>query len=136
MHTASRDSLRILVVDDVPDIADMLSLLLEGDGHRVETAGDADTALQHAAGFQPNVVLLDVGLPNVDGLTVAKKLRERMEAAMVIIGVSGWARPEDVEQARNAGFDHYLTKPVDIAELKKLLAFHQSRLEAAADYRI
>ncbi len=104
---------RILVVDDNADAREALGLLLEDEGHDVQIAGDGPGALESAATFSPEVVLLDIGLPGMDGYEVARALRSvpGCERAL-IIAVSGYGQAEDRERSRIAGFDQHLLKPV------------------------
>lgn len=105
---------RVLVVDDNEDAAHTLRLLLEGEGHRVETAFDGPSALSAALRLQPDVVLLDLGLPEMDGLEVARRIRARSpERAPLLVAVTGWGQEQDKARTRAAGFDLHVTKPVD-----------------------
>jgi PAS domain S-box-containing protein len=109
---------RILVVDDNRDAAQSLSLLLASDGHEVLQAYDGHTALETAVVERPQVVLLDIGLPGMDGYEVARALRQHPVLKMTrLIALSGYGREIDREQARTAGFNAYLTKPVDFDAL-------------------
>jgi signal transduction histidine kinase/ActR/RegA family two-component response regulator len=113
---------RILVVDDNADAADSLALLLRLGGHDVQTAYDGPAALAAAAAFRPEVVLLDIGLPRMDGLEVARRLRaEHAPGNMVLVAVTGYGQEEDRRQAGEAGFDHHFTKPLEIDALNALL---------------
>jgi CheY-like chemotaxis protein len=115
-------SLRILVVDDNRDAAQSLSLLLSSEGHEVLLAYDGYTALEAALAERPQVVLLDIGLPGMDGYAVARALRQHPALKMThLIALSGYGRQVDYEQARTAGFNGYLTKPVDFNELQSAL---------------
>ncbi|HYN20857.1 MAG TPA: response regulator, partial [Thermoanaerobaculia bacterium] len=115
--------LRILVVDDNLDAVESLATLLGLKGHEVATAHDGPAALETAASFRPEVMLLDIGLPGMNGYEVATKLRERDEARQVVlIAVTGWGQDEDRRRSQEAGFHHHLVKPVALAELDRLLA--------------
>ncbi|WP_036252479.1 ATP-binding protein [Methylobacter sp. BBA5.1] len=112
-------SFRILVVDDNRDAAQSLSLLLNTVGHAVSVAYDGHAALETALAERPEVVLLDIGLPGMDGYTVARALRQHPGLEKThLIALSGYGRQVDREQARKAGFNGYLTKPVDFDELQ------------------
>ena len=104
---------RVLVVDDNADAREALRYLLEEDGHDVRSAGDGPSALEEARSFQPDVVLLDIGLPGMDGYEVARALRAHPggERAL-IVAVSGYGQAEDRARSRAAGFDQHLLKPV------------------------
>jgi len=123
MNTASVESHpRVLVVDDNEDAAESLSMMLALLGHEVEVAHDGEEALQAAATFQPGVVLLDIGLPRMNGYDVARHIRgQAWGKAMVLVALTGWGQEEDKRQAMEAGFDVHLTKPVSPADIEKLL---------------
>ncbi|MBP1150927.1 MULTISPECIES: response regulator [Methylocaldum] len=115
-------SKRILVVDDNTDAVESLALLLELEGHDVRTALDGPAALDLASEFRPQAVLLDIGLPGMDGYEVARRLRERPETReALIIAITGYGQQEDRALTKAAGFDHHLVKPVDPEELGALL---------------
>jgi two-component system CheB/CheR fusion protein len=111
---------RILVVDDNTDAANMLEIFLSMENHEVKTAFNGREAIQAAAEFQPDTVILDIGLPDIDGYEVAKRLRER-SPDICLIALSGWGQDEDRRRSNEAGFNHHLVKPVNIEELKKFL---------------
>jgi PAS domain S-box-containing protein len=113
----------ILVVDDLRDTADTLVKLLVMMGHEAHTAYDGLEALQAAATYRPDVVLLDVGLPKMNGYEVARHIRQQpWGPGMALIAVTGWGQEEDKRRAVDAGFDHHMTKPVSPAALENLLA--------------
>ncbi len=114
---------RVLVVDDNVDTAESLALLLRLKGHEVETAHDGPAALKKARSFHPEAVLLDIGLPGLDGYQVASRLRRRRRTARaLLVALTGYGQEEDQDLAREAGFDHHLTKPVDLLVIYELLA--------------
>jgi two-component system CheB/CheR fusion protein len=116
---------RVLVVDDNVDSAEMLKTLLEMNGHTVRVAHDGHTALAAASTFSPNVILLDIGLPGMDGYRVIKELRALPSMATVtIVATTGYGREEDRARCLAAGFDDHLTKPIDHALLERILAAH------------
>ena len=121
--------LRILVVDDLADAADSLAILLRILGHEVRTAYDGAAALIAAEQFQPHAILLDIGLPRLNGYQVAQRLRQidTLQSAC-LIAISGYGRESDVEQAYQAGFDLHLLKPVTADRLTTALAELMSRL--------
>ncbi|MGE5754887.1 MAG: ATP-binding protein [Planctomycetaceae bacterium] len=121
-HESPRTGLTILVVDDSRDTALALAKLLKRAGHEVEVAHDGPTALQMARDRRPRVVLLDIGLPGLDGYQVAAELRrtEGLEEA-VLVAVSGYGQEQDRARSRAAGFDHHLIKPVNFDALFSLL---------------
>ncbi len=113
---------RILLVDDNEDVAEMLATLLRGDGHEVHVAHDGPEALESARRLQPSVVLLDIGLPAMDGYQVARELRRSSgDRQPLIIAITGYGQAPDRRKAEEAGFDHYLVKPVPMATLRDLM---------------
>jgi PAS domain S-box-containing protein len=115
--------LRILVVDDTPDAADTLARILRALGHEVRTAYDGHAALAAAGGQRPEVVLLDLGLPGLDGFEVARRLRAVPELAGTrLVALTGYGGAADRERTREAGFDAHLVKPVQLDALRELLA--------------
>jgi CheY-like chemotaxis protein len=114
---------RILVVDDHADGTDTMAALLQLLGHAVRTAYDGLTAIDIAKDFKPDVVLLDLGMPRLDGLAVARALRQLPEGyGFYLVAVTGWVRLEDREHTKEAGFDAHLAKPVDSSQLEAMLA--------------
>jgi PAS domain S-box-containing protein len=114
---------RILVADDNRDAADTLAMMLRLLGHEVHAAHDGREALEAAGWFRPDLALLDLGMPKLNGLEVARLIREQpWGRGMVLVAISGRGQEEDKRRATEAGFDRHLTKPVDPATLEKLLA--------------
>jgi CheY-like chemotaxis protein/two-component sensor histidine kinase len=113
---------RILVVDDNADAAGSLALLLKFSGHEVHVAHEGEAALRLAERLRPDAVLLDVGMPGMDGYEVARRLRRRpgMEE-LIIIAVTGYGAEADKRRAQAAGFDHHLTKPIEVASVESLI---------------
>jgi CheY-like chemotaxis protein len=121
----SKDPIRVLVVDDNQDAVETLALLLSLEGYTVVTACNGVTALAEAVGFQPQVVLLDIGMPGMDGYEVARELRAREQtSSMTIIALTGYGQPEDRARAEAAGFTDHLTKPVNPDVLYTLMKAH------------
>ena len=115
-------SRRLLIVEDNPDIADTTATMLAISGHTVRCARDGTQAIDEAQSFAPEVVLLDVGLPQLDGYQVARRLRQLPQTRhALIIGLTGYGMPADRQRGREAGFDHHLLKPADPAELHQLI---------------
>lgn len=113
---------RVLIVDDEKDVTDSLSQLLSHWGHETRKAYDGKTVIQQAIAFQPQIVLLDIGLPNLDGYEVAQQLRHfKSLAGLKIAAVTGRSSPEDVQKSKHAGIDAHFVKPVDSALLKAFL---------------
>jgi CheY-like chemotaxis protein len=109
---------RVLVVDDNVDAADLLSDALEGLGYQTRTAYDGPSALEVAADFNPDIALLDIGLPAMDGYELARRLRSRPAVKPLrLIALTGYGRDTDRAQTRDAGFDSHMVKPIDLAAL-------------------
>ena len=113
---------RILVVDDYADAAESLEMLLQMEGHQVETADCGRKAIERAQVFRPQVVLVDIGLPDMDGYEVAKRLRELPETRdSILVALTGHGQAENCKRSQSAGFNHYLLKPLDFEKLSALL---------------
>jgi PAS domain S-box-containing protein len=116
-------SRRILVVDDNRDAATSLAALLAIAGHETRTAHNGVDAVELAAAFRPDVALLDIGLPKLNGHDACRRIREQpWGKSMVLVALTGWGQEEDRRQSKEAGFDHHMVKPVDFAALMGLLA--------------
>lgn len=117
-HEASGlGDLKILVVEDGDDARDMLVLMLAVMGHRARGAASGAEALE-SVGAQPcDAIIVDIGLPDIDGLTLARRLRERIAANVAMLALSGYAQEEDRRRSLGAGFDAHLVKPIDPGEL-------------------
>jgi PAS domain S-box-containing protein len=114
---------RILVVDDNHDSAKSLAMLLRLQGNDVRTAHDGLEAVEVAAELQPAVIVMDIGLPKLNGYEAARRIRDMTQREdLVLIALTGWGQEEDRRRSREAGFNHHLTKPVDFAKLQALLA--------------
>jgi two-component system CheB/CheR fusion protein len=114
---------RVLVVDDNLDIAESLALVLEESGHEVRMAHSGPSALEIAESFCPQVVLLDIGLPGIDGYGVARRMRNLPQlAGALLVALTGYGQPEERRRAHEAGFDIHLVKPVDLQIVQELLA--------------
>ena len=119
-------ALKILVVDDNVDAAATLETLLSLWGHEIMTAHDGLGALEAAATFHPDIILLDIGLPGLNGYEVAQRLRsDGALSKTVLIALTGYGQEEDINKAREAGFDYHLTKPVDMNRLHQLIQTDQ-----------
>lgn len=114
---------RILVADDHADGREALTLLLEHEGYIVASAVDGPSAIDLTESFRPNVAILDIGMPGLNGYEVAGRLRRSgAHPALVLIALSGWGQEQDKIRAAEAGFDHHFTKPVDLNQLLAMLA--------------
>jgi len=113
---------RILVIDDNENCAKIMMWTMEIFGHTVEMATDGPTAIELAKSFRPNVVLLDIGLPEMNGYEICQAMKK--EPALqntVFIAQTGWGQQEHRERTKEAGFDHHLVKPVDMKALTNIL---------------
>jgi CheY-like chemotaxis protein/two-component sensor histidine kinase len=115
--------LRVLVVDDNVDAATALEMLVEESGHRVWKAHTAQAALAAALDYRPDVMLLDIGLPELDGFEVAKRIRQQpVLHNIVLVAVTGYGQETDRRRSQEAGFDYHLVKPVDFGKVQQILA--------------
>jgi CheY-like chemotaxis protein len=112
---------RILVVEDNEDARDLLRALIEKMGHEVETASDGVTAVETARAFRPALVLLDIGLPGMDGYAVARKLREEHGPRLVLAALTGYGQERDRLLSEQAGIDHHLVKPVSLEAVRGII---------------
>lgn len=128
---AGDKALSILVVDDNRDAADSLHDVLEVHGHEVLAAYDGEAAVELIRTRNPQVALVDIGMPNVDGYEVARRVRELDGARPILVAVTGWGSQSDKQQAKEAGYDYHLTKPLEYATLAALLATVARRVEAS-----
>jgi CheY-like chemotaxis protein len=120
-----RAASRVLVVDDSHDVLESTATLLELRGYQVQTADNGADALVVAEQFHPELVLLDIGMPGLDGYTVARSMRSKQDLQGVwLVAVSGYGTDSDRKRALEAGFDHHLTKPLDVTVLEALLVKH------------
>jgi PAS domain S-box-containing protein len=114
---------RILIADDNQDSAESLSLILELSGYETWIAHDGLEAVQTATTYRPDVALLDIGMPKINGYEAARRIREQpWGKRILLIAITGWGHEDDKRQALEAGFDHHVTKPVPLPDLEKLLA--------------
>lgn len=114
--------LRILIVDDNRDAADSLALLCESEAHTTQVAYTSYEAISLAQNFVPDVALLDIGLPDIDGYELATRLRHKGEKVPVLIAITGYGQAEDRLHAQAAGFDYHFVKPVNLEDLLNLLS--------------
>ncbi|WP_254511497.1 PAS domain-containing hybrid sensor histidine kinase/response regulator [Anatilimnocola floriformis] len=122
-ESTSKSSLRILIVDDNRDSAMSLAKMLKYLGNETHTANDGEEAIAATTEFEPQVILLDIGLPKLNGYEACRRIRKLPRGQeMLIIAQTGWGQEEDRQRTRDAGFDHHLVKPVEISKLMKLLA--------------
>ena len=121
-HNSARKQKRVLVADDNRDAGETLAMLLRLDGHEVHVANDGLEAVELFDREQPEVVILDIGMPGLSGHEVAQHIRGACgERAVTLIAVTGWGQKADKDRATASGFDHHFTKPVDYAKLLDLI---------------
>ncbi len=123
MESTENQHHRVLVVDDNVDAAESLALLLQVKGHEVESAHDGAAAIEAVRRYRPGVVLLDIGLPNMNGYEVAEQIRKEHGRDVMLVALTGYGQSSDIERSKQAGFDHHLLKPVDSKTLFELLSF-------------
>lgn len=132
-HPPALGSLRILVVDDYPDAAETLAFLLRMDGHEVRTATDGPSALEVADVFRPEAIILDIGLPDMDGYQVATRLRETSAVRTArLVAMTGYAQYAFRARALAAGFDEFLVKPITLTTLREALTGNDERADPLA----
>jgi CheY-like chemotaxis protein len=120
--------IRILIADDNADAADTLTLLLEVMGHQVMRVHDGESAVRAATEFDPELVLLDIGMPRLNGYEACQRIRTLPGGdARVVAALTGWGQPQDVAAARQAGFDRHFTKPIAMSALAQLIDRAQGR---------
>jgi CheY-like chemotaxis protein/anti-sigma regulatory factor (Ser/Thr protein kinase) len=127
-HVESKPAGRkVLVVDDNRDSAITLAMLLKLQGHETETVFDGVAAVEAAARFSPDVILLDIGLPKLNGYEAARQIRQLPRGRdVLLVALTGWGQEDDRRKSHEAGFDHHLVKPIEHAALSKLLNEHSA----------
>ncbi len=113
---------RVLVAEDIPDAAEMMRLMVECMGHNVRVAADGVQALALAREFNPQIALLDIGMPRMDGYEAAREIRRALGHSVLLVALTGWGQEEDQRRAYSAGFDRHVTKPADPEVLESLIA--------------
>ncbi len=113
---------RIVIVDDNADIRDLLQIKLRRLGHAVETAADGQTGFQRIVATRPDVAIIDIGMPGIDGYELARRVRGQLDHHVVLIALTGFGQLEDKERAAQAGFDEHLTKPIRVEVLQKIFS--------------
>jgi CheY-like chemotaxis protein len=119
--------LRVLIADDNEDAADMLAMILDSKGHEVRVAHDGLEAVSSAETFVPDVALLDIGMPELDGHQVAAKIRKMVGSSVMLVAVTGWSEQAAAHNQSYAGFDHHLVKPIDLERLTACLSLQQKQ---------
>jgi CheY-like chemotaxis protein len=128
VRVPEREALRVMVVDDNADAADSLATLLEALGHDVHVRYDPHGVVADAALLRPDVFILDIGLPGMDGFELARRLRAGPGADAVLVALTGYGQAHDRVLSRAAGFDRHFVKPVDIVDLEAALATVPARM--------
>lgn len=118
---------RVLIVDDYPDAAEATCMLFTRLGHQCRCAINGEHALDEARAFLPDIVILDIGLPDLSGYEVARTLRQRQGSAVYLAALTGWGQPEDRRHAIDAGFDQHIVKPATAQVLCELIAAAERR---------
>jgi CheY-like chemotaxis protein len=113
---------RAVIIDDNRDAAETMSMVIEQLGGMARTADNAITGLQTISEFRPDVVLLDISMPGIDGYETCRRIRTEVKRNIVIVALTGWGQEHDKQRALEAGFDAHLTKPVDFSAFEQLLA--------------
>ena len=113
---------RVLIIEDSADIRESMQMLLTDLGHEVQVAGDGREGLDLALAGRPDVVLVDIGLPLIDGYEVARRLRAELGHRILLVALTGYGQPDDQQRARQAGFDRHFTKPVDVHTLHQVMS--------------
>ncbi|WP_175517740.1 PAS domain S-box protein [Planctomicrobium piriforme] len=123
-RTATENSpLRVLVVDDNTDAARMLALMIERSGHLVQTAGDGEAAVHTAEAFRPHLILMDLGMPKMDGFEATAQIRRQTWGGeILIVALTGWGQEDDKRRTAASGFDQHFVKPMDLTALRKLFS--------------
>jgi CheY-like chemotaxis protein len=133
-ETPGYDQRRVLIVDDNVDAVRVLSLVVKKLGNEVCVAYDGVEAIAAAEQFLPEVVLLDLGMPRLDGYGAARHIRQQPWGQnMMLIALTGWGQDTDKQRTKAAGFDHHLVKPADPCELRRLLADGHRRTDTSGD---
>jgi signal transduction histidine kinase/CheY-like chemotaxis protein len=113
---------RVLVAEDIPDAAEMLRLMIECMGHQVLVAADGVQAVELAEKFEPQIAVLDIGMPRMDGYEAARRIRVALGRRVVLVALTGWGQEQDQRRAYAAGFDYHVTKPAEPDALESLIA--------------
>ena len=113
---------RVLVAEDIPDAAEMMRLMIECMGHDVRVAADGVQAVEIAVDFKPQIALLDLGMPRMDGYEAARRLRAALDRSVVLVALTGWGQEQDQRRAYAAGFDYHVTKPAEPDVIESLIS--------------
>ena len=120
---ATAEKLNVLIADDNQDAAITMGWILEAKGCQVQVVEDGPSALKAVASFTPDLVLLDIGMPGMNGYELCMALRQnRALADAVFVAQTGWGQPSHIQRSKEAGFDHHLVKPLDLSDLEPIVA--------------
>jgi two-component system, sensor histidine kinase len=122
VESAPRAPRHVLLIEDSEDNREMMRELLEMEGYRVDVATDGVQGIEQALALRPSIAIVDIGLPEMDGYEVARRVRAALGDGITLVALTGYGQPDDFERATAAGFDVHLTKPVNLAELEQILA--------------
>lgn len=120
-HVPNKQPRRIVIVEDNDDVRELLRLKLKRLGHSVEAVGDGSVGVQTIVEAKPDMALIDIGLPGLDGYGVATQVREQLGGDVILVAVSGFGQPDDKRKALDAGFDDHITKPADVHDIESVL---------------
>jgi CheY-like chemotaxis protein len=133
-RSAVRKLIRVLVVDDQEDVRASLMSLLPLLGCIVRQAAVGEQALREAIEHQPDIALIDIGLPDIDGYEIARRIRELPSGkSITLVAVTGYGQPKDIQRSLEAGFDFHLTKPVEVEDIKALFTRVAGMVSAKKD---
>ena len=130
---ADRTRVRVVLIEDQPDACDMAKSLLEMRGHEVIVAMNGSAGINAILEHQPDVALVDIGLPDIDGYTVVRQVQERLGRSIPLIALTGLGQPDDIKRSHEAGFSRHLTKPFDIENLEQVI--HEFRSRQPGEHR-
>ena len=119
--SGARSGRHVLLIEDSEDNREMMRELLEMEGFRVDVACDGADGIQRALALRPSIAIVDIGLPEMDGYEVARRVRAALGEGITLVALTGYSQPEERDRATAAGFDVHLTKPVNIADLEAIL---------------
>ncbi len=120
--SGTRPQRHILLIEDSEDNREMMRELLEMEGFRVDVATDGAQGVEQALALRPAVAIVDIGLPEMDGYEVARRVRAALGSGITLVALTGYGQPDDFERATAAGFDVHLTKPVNLIDLEQILS--------------
>jgi CheY-like chemotaxis protein len=123
---------QVLVIDDNADAADLMARHIAALGGESQTARDGESGVEQAVKSRPDVVLIDIGMPGMDGYETCRRIRQALGSGALVVAVSGWGQQQDKIRAMSAGFDAHLTKPADPGVLVSLLAYAEAKGQAAS----